>query len=77
MSLLDQGCTCEHCLNNTKRNLQAARDKWAEEYLYDVKSEHQKELEEKLNQVFSEWIEKYGYEPRWFNAHNIRAVTID
>lgn len=50
---------------------------WAEEYLYDVKSEHQKELEEKLNQVFSEWIEKYGYEPRWFNVHNIRAVTID
>lgn len=30
MGLLDQGCTCDHCLNLTKQKLQAARDKWKE-----------------------------------------------
>ncbi|MGG1659492.1 hypothetical protein [Brevibacillus sp. NRS-1366] len=50
---------------------------WAGEYLYDVKSEHQNELEEKLNEALGAWIEKYGYQPRWFNVCNTEDVSID
>ena len=50
---------------------------WAGEYLYDVKSEHQYELEEKLNEVLIAWIEKHSYQPRWFNVCNTEDVTID
>lgn len=28
LGLLDQGCTCEHCINQTRQSLLAAREKW-------------------------------------------------
>ncbi len=48
-------------------------------YLDDVKKEHEKELEEQLNEVWYKWLEKYGYKPNWFVVHDedVREIRLE
>lgn len=48
----------------------------AEGYLLYVKQEHQDELEDALNLVFTEWAIKYGYTPNFYEIVNIEQITI-
>ena len=48
----------------------------AEDYLNDVKNEHQLELEEKLNEVLFNWADKYGYHPKSWKIVNIETVRL-
>lgn len=45
-----------------------------EGYLDDVTTEHREELEEKLNEVFFEWVNKYGYNPNFYRVVNIEEI---
>lgn len=45
------------------------------EWLCDVETEHREELEQSVNQVIFEWIEKYNYQPNWFEIDHITLVT--
>lgn len=46
------------------------------DYLCNVTNEDKAELEEKLNDVFFEWIKKNGYEPDFFKVENITKVML-
>lgn len=48
----------------------------AEGFLDDVTSEQQKELEDKLNEVFYNWVKKYNLEPTCYTIINDKTITI-
>lgn len=47
-----------------------------EDYLLDVTDKDKTELEEKLNEVFFEWVKKNKYEPDFFKIENIEKVML-
>ena len=48
----------------------------AETYLEDVQKEHLDILDEKLNEVLSDWLKEYNYEPNFSKVEKIRKVDI-
>lgn len=46
----------------------------AEDYLDDVSKEHEEELEEGLNEVLYNWIQRYGYEPNCYRITSIETI---
>lgn len=49
----------------------------AEEFLEDVTSQQQKELEEKLNEVFFNWIKQHKLEPTCYSIINDEWIEIE
>ncbi|MED1863369.1 hypothetical protein P4V41_07855 [Fictibacillus nanhaiensis] len=47
----------------------------AEDYLRHVDEEHFKTLEEDLNNVLRQWMDKFGYNPNFFKVTNIEKIT--
>ncbi len=45
-------------------------------YLDDVSNEHREELQDKLNQVLSKWIEEHNYIPDFWSVKNVEKITI-
>ena len=43
-------------------------------YLDSVTEEQSKELEKELNEVLSKWIDKYGLEPNFGEAHTVEII---
>lgn len=50
---------------------------WADDYLSDVKKEHREELEENLEKVFQEWIEKYNYHANFYKVNSYSVYRYD
>lgn len=48
----------------------------AEDYLSDVSSEDQVELEKRLNKVFYEWVEEKGYTPSFYTVENEEIIQV-
>lgn len=49
----------------------------AEDYLMDVKPEHEQILEERLNKVLKEWLKEFEYEPSFFKIDNIEKIVVE
>lgn len=49
----------------------------AEDYLYDVTRNHKEELEEKLNEVFYAWQEKYNYKPYFYTIKDEEVIELN
>lgn len=49
---------------------------YCEDYLCDVKKEHQKELGEELSRVFQEWEKRHGYENRAWVVRETKMCRI-
>ena len=49
----------------------------AEDYLYDVTRNHREELEEKLNEVFYKWQEKYNYKPTFYRVISEEIINVE
>lgn len=47
-----------------------------EDYLNDVEKNHLDELEEKLNEVLFDWMDKYGYKPTFFKIENEEKIFV-
>lgn len=48
----------------------------AEDYLYDVTKKHKEELQDKLNEVFYKWQEKYNYKPTFYKVISEEVVEV-
>lgn len=48
----------------------------AEDYLYDVTKEHKEELQDKLNEVFYKWQEKYNYKPTFYKVISEEVIEV-
>lgn len=48
----------------------------AEDYLYDVTREHKEELQDKLNEVFYAWQEKYNYKPSFYTIVDEEIIEV-
>jgi hypothetical protein len=47
----------------------------AEDYLRDVKQEHETILSERLSSVVNEWMREFGYEPNFFRIINVEKIS--
>lgn len=63
-------------LENIAINTTERFDDCADGFLENVSSEHFDELEEKLNNVFLEWMNKHDYNPNWFEVVGIEEVDL-
>lgn len=50
---------------------------WSDDYLSDVTKEQSQELEERLNAVFLEWIEKHGLHANFYKVSSFREYLYD
>ena len=48
----------------------------ADDYLNNIKEEHENELEEKLTQVFTEWAKKYSYNSTFYKVVNDEFIEV-
>lgn len=70
------GVNVNSILDNVAENTTCQCNEVGEDYLCDVKDEHRSELEEKLNEVLFDWIEKHGYQPDFFTIENEETITL-
>jgi len=49
----------------------------AEYYLDDVTKEHKEELQDKLNEVFYSWQEKYNYKHNFYTVVSEEIIEVD
>lgn len=70
------GVDVDDILENIIQNAYDEVGEVAQDYLDDVTDEHRAELEEKLNDVFFEWMKKYNYEPTFFKVEAIETIDI-
>jgi hypothetical protein len=49
---------------------------YAEDYLTNVTLNHQRVLEERLNEVLLAWMKEYNYEPNFWTVENIEKVDV-
>lgn len=68
------GIDVDLLLENVAENTVCEVGEVGEDFLMDVSKEEQKELEEELNKVFFEWVNKYGYNPSFFKIVNIEEI---
>lgn len=48
----------------------------ASEYLRDVTNTHHQILEDRLNDVVSQWMKEFEYEPKYFHLNNVERIEI-
>ncbi len=49
---------------------------YSQAYLDDVSNEHKEELQDKLNEVLSKWIEEHNYIPDFWGVKDVEKRTI-
>lgn len=67
----------ENVIEEIQQNAYDNGGEYAETYLDDVKREHRDELEEKLNEVLSNWINKYGYTPDFYSVEDVETYRLN
>lgn len=72
--VLPSGVDVDFILENVAENTTIDTLEVGEGYLMDVKREHEEELEEKLNEVLFDWMDKYGYNPDFFKIVNVEEI---
>ena len=77
VEVLPSGIDVEFLLENIAENTTDDVGEVGDDYLMDVTKEHQRELEEKLNNVLFEWMDKYNYKPTFFKIENIERVELE
>lgn len=45
-------------------------------FLQNVKKKHLEELDEKINNIILDWIDKYNYNPKWYWVEEIEFIEI-
>ena len=71
------GIDIDLLLENVAENTIEELSEVGEGFLQDVTIEHQEELEQKLNDVFFEWINKHKYNPEFYRVVNIEEVKVE
>lgn len=69
---IDIDCIIENIQEDAYQN----GGEWAEGYLEDITKEQANELDEKLNDVLSNWIDKYNIKANWFTVADIERIEI-
>lgn len=49
---------------------------YADDYLDDVTNEHMTELEEAMNDVLFNWMDKHKYKPTWFEVDDVEVLYL-
>lgn len=66
----------ESILENAYDQVYDEVEESAEGFLDDVTCEQQKELEDKLNEVFYNWVKKHKFEPTCYTVTNDETITM-
>lgn len=67
----------EDIIEEIQQNAYDNGGEYAETYLDDVQRKHRDELEEKLNEVLSNWMNKYGYTPNFYSVEDVETYRLN
>ena len=67
----------EDVIEEIQQNAYDNGGEYAETYLDDVQRKHRDELEEKLNEVLSNWMNKYGYTPNFYSVEDVETYRLN
>ena len=73
---LSLGVNVDSVLENLSEEAYDLAGEYAEDYLSNVKLNHQKVLEERLNFVLESWMKEFKYEPNFFTVVNVEKVIV-
>ena len=63
-------------LESIQENAYSEGGEFSDGYLDDVTKEQEEELEQKLNEVFAEWTEKYNLHPNFYTVGDIEVIRL-
>ncbi|WP_153732727.1 hypothetical protein [Sporosarcina obsidiansis] len=70
------GVNVDYIIEDIAENVYSEVGEAAECYLDDVRKEDSSELEDKLNKVLFEWMDKHDYMPKYFRVNNIECIRL-
>lgn len=70
------GVDVENLLENIRDNACAEGGEFAEDYLMHTTTEQERELEEKLNEVLHEWLDKYKHEVNFYSVIGEEEIAV-
>lgn len=71
------GIDVDKVIEDIQNTMYSEMGEVAEDYLYDVTTEHLLELEEQLNEVFYKWQEKYNYKPTFYRVISEEIINVE
>lgn len=71
------GIDIDFVLEDISNTMQDNYGEVAEDYLNNVLKEHKLEVEKELNEVFFKWLDKYNYEPNFYNIEDTEIIEIE
>lgn len=74
--VLNYGIDVDSVLEDISESVYSEVGEAAEDYLRYVNKNEKEELNDKLNEVFFEWQEKYGHKPEYYTIENEEFINI-
>lgn len=71
------GVDADRILDDIAENVRGEVGGVADDYLSYVNKEHLSELEDLLNDVLHQWMDKHDYRPKYFRVDNVDCITTD
>ncbi|NJI81967.1 hypothetical protein GSQ54_16200 [Clostridioides difficile] len=50
---------------------------YGEDWITRIEDEDRKILDDKLNEVFENWINEFGYKPTWFKVVDVEKIKLN
>lgn len=73
--ILNYGVDTEDIFNRISENVYDKVGEGSEDYLSDIKAEHDKILEDRLNKVLFDWMDEFDYRPSFFKIINTEMIN--
>lgn len=71
------GVDADNILDNISENVRDEVGEAADDYLSYVHKEHLSELEEQMNAVLREWMDRHDYYPKYFRVANVECISLE
>lgn len=71
------GIDVDSVIEGVQEDAYSEGGEFSEGYLNDVTKEQEKELEQKLNEVFAAWTDKYNHHPNFYDVGDIEVIRLE
>ncbi|EMJ5875660.1 hypothetical protein KWU03_14965 [Clostridioides difficile] len=71
------GVDTEDVLERVQELIDNEFDEYGEDWITRIKDEDRKILDDRLNKVFENWINEFGYKPTWFKVVDVEEIELN
>ncbi|HBF2562748.1 hypothetical protein [Clostridioides difficile] len=71
------GIDVEDTLERVQELIDDEFEDYSEDWITRIKDEDRKILDDRLNKVFENWINEFGYKPTWFKVVDVEKIKLN